>query len=153
MRHFSREVAPLKAFIVLELTVRSLIRVGVEVGKKLSELRHEGMKVAIDDFGTGHCSLTYLQTFPIDYLKIDKGFVNAIESIEGETPVLDAIILLAQKLAMKVVAEGVESNMQLEYLKNRGVEYIQGYYYARPMDNQALMQWIAQQRTMAANPE
>ncbi|MEJ5173853.1 EAL domain-containing protein, partial [Erwinia sp. MYb416] len=65
----------------------------------------------------------------------------------------DAIILLAQKLAMKVVAEGVESNMQLEYLKNRGVEYIQGYYYARPMDNQALMQWIAQQRTLAANPE
>ncbi len=153
MRHFSREIAHLNACITLELTERSLIRDGIEVGKKLSELRREGMKVAIDDFGTGHCSLTYLQTFPIDYLKIDKGFVNAIESIEGETPVLDAIILLAQKLAMKVVAEGVESNMQLEYLKNRGVEYIQGYYYARPMDNQALMQWIAQQRTLAANPE
>lgn len=153
MRHFSREIAHLNACITLELTERSLIRDGVEVGKKLSELRREGMKVAIDDFGTGHCSLTYLQTFPIDYLKIDKGFVNAIESIEGETPVLDAIILLAQKLAIKVVAEGVESDVQLEYLKNRDVEYIQGYYYARPMGNQELIQWIAQQQTLAASPE
>jgi len=150
MRQFSHDIAHLNACITLELTERSLIRDGEEVGDKLAELRLAGMKVAIDDFGTGHCSLSYLQTFPIDYLKIDKGFVNAIETLEGTTPVLDAIILLAQKLALNIVAEGVETTLQREYLKNRGVEYIQGYYYARPMNNAALMQWIAQQPTPSA---
>ncbi|QGU85903.1 EAL domain-containing protein [Erwinia sorbitola] len=149
IRQFALDVAHLNATITLELTERSLIRDGAEVGRKLTTLRNEGMKVAIDDFGTGHCSLTYLQTFPLDYLKIDKGFVNAIESVDGETPVLDAIIMLADKLALKVVAEGVENAVQMEYLKRHSVMYIQGYYYAKPMDNTALMQWIAQQNAAA----
>lgn len=145
IRRFSQDVADLKMTIILELTERSLIRDGAAVGHKLSTLRSEGVKVAIDDFGTGHCSLTYLQTFPLDYLKIDKGFVNAIEAVDGETPVLDAIIMLAEKLALKVVAEGVENAMQMAYLKQHGVMYIQGYYYARPMDNAGMMQWVKQQ--------
>ena len=149
IRQFALDVAHLNATITLELTERSLIRDGAEVGRKLTTLRNEGIKVAIDDFGTGHCSLTYLQTFPLDYLKIDKGFVNAIESVDGETPVLDAIIMLADKLALKVVAEGVENAVQMEYLKRHSVMYIQGYYYAKPMDNTALMQWIAQQNAAA----
>lgn len=151
IRQFSQEIAHLNSIITLELTERSLIRDGAQVERKLSMLRREGIKVAIDDFGTGHCSLSYLQTFPLDYLKIDKGFVNAIESVDGETPVLDAIILLAHKLALKVVAEGVENGMQLAYLKNHGVVYIQGYYYAHPMENAELLKWIEQQSHQQEN--
>lgn len=127
------------------MTERSLISEGEQVAHKLAVLRGEGIRVAIDDFGTGHCSLSYLQTFPLDYLKIDKGFVKAIESADGETPVLDTIIQLAHKLALQVVAEGVETPLQLEYLRNHGVVFIQGYYYARPMSSAALMQWKDQQ--------
>ncbi|WP_168385099.1 EAL domain-containing protein [Erwinia amylovora] len=145
IRKFSQGIAHLQPSFTLELTERSLISEGEQVAHKLAVLRGEGIRVAIDDFGTGHCSLSYLQTFPLDYLKIDKGFVKAIESADGETPVLDTIIQLAHKLALQVVAEGVETPLQLEYLRNHGVVFIQGYYYARPMSSAALMQWKDQQ--------
>ncbi|MFK8256331.1 EAL domain-containing protein [Erwinia sp. AnSW2-5] len=151
IRQFAQKIAHLQPAITLELTERSLISDGEQVGQKLVTLRNEGMKVAIDDFGTGHCSLSYLQTFPIDYLKIDKGFVNAIETVDGETPVLNAIIMLADKLMLKVVAEGVENAVQMEYLKRHGVIYIQGYYYATPMDSHTLMQWMTQQNRPTEN--
>nr|WP_312240537.1 EAL domain-containing protein [Pantoea sp.] len=139
---FAARVRIHQPLITLELTERSLIQDGVDVARKLSQLRAQGIKVAIDDFGTGHCSLTYLQNFPLDYLKIDRGFINAIEQLDGETPVLDAIINLSHKLALQVLGEGVETRMQLQYLKNRGVTFIQGYYYAYPMDNDALIAWL-----------
>nr|MBA2817404.1 putative cyclic-di-GMP phosphodiesterase AdrB [Candidatus Pantoea persica] len=124
--------------ITLELTERSLIKDGEDVARKLDRLRAEGMKVAIDNFGTGHCSLSCLQTFSLDYLKIDHGFINAIESLSGETPVLDAIITLSHKLQLEVLGEGVETALQYRYLHQRGVTFIQGYY-ARPMDNRAFV--------------
>lgn len=138
-------MAHIKPWITTELTERSLISDTVDVVSKLKQLRSEGIRIAIDDFGTGHCSLSYLQTFPLDYLKIDRGFVNAIESVDGETPVLDAIIMLSHKLKLKVVAEGVETPMQLAYLTARGVHFIQGYLYARPMDNRAFNAFMADQ--------
>lgn len=145
IRAFAARVAHIKPWITLELTERSLISDTVDVVSKLKQLRSEGIRIAIDDFGTGHCSLSYLQTFPLDYLKIDRGFVNAIESVDGETPVLDAIIMLSHKLKLKVVAEGVETPMQLAYLTARGVHFIQGYLYARPMDNRAFNAFMADQ--------
>lgn len=144
IRGFSQSIAHLQPIITLELTERSLISEGDRVAHKLAELRSEGTLVAIDDFGTGHCSLTYLQTFPLDYLKIDKSFVGAIESAYGETPILDTIIQLAHKLALQVVAEGIETPLQMKYLKSHGVTFIQGYYYARPLSSAALMAWIEQ---------
>ena len=128
----------------LELTERSLIKDGEDVARKLDRLRADGMKVAIDDFGTGHCSLSYLQTFSLDYLKIDRGFINAIESLSGETPVLDAIITLSHKLQLEVLGEGAETALQYLYLRQRGVTFIQGYYYALPMDNSTLIAWLAE---------
>lgn len=150
MRRFAQDIAHLQPAITLELTERSLISEGEHVAHKLAELRGEGFRVAIDDFGTGHCSLSYLQTFPLDYLKIDKSFIKAITSADGETPVLDTIIQLAHKLALQVVAEGVETPLQQQYLQDHGVVFIQGYYYARPMCSAALMQWIAQQNQQLA---
>ncbi|MFG1174783.1 EAL domain-containing protein [Erwiniaceae bacterium CAU 1747] len=142
IRAFAAGMDRFKHKITLELTERSLINEDRMVSRRLAELRREGVNIAIDDFGTGHCALSYLQTFPLDYLKIDRGFVNTIESVDGETPVLDAIIALADKLGLKVVAEGVENEMQLRYLQNRGVSFIQGYYFARPMESAALSGWL-----------
>lgn len=139
---FADRVKHHQPLITLELTERSLIQDGADVARKLAQLRMQGIKVAIDDFGTGHCSLSYLQTFPLDYLKIDRGFINAIERLDGETPVLDAIINLSHKLALEVLGEGVETSLQLQYLKNRGAVFIQGYYYAYPMDNDTLLAWL-----------
>jgi len=144
MLNFAERVKHKQLLITLELTERSLIKDGEDVAKKLDRLRAEGMMVAIDDFGTGHCSLSYLQTFALDYLKIDRGFINAIESLSGETPVLDAIINLSHKLQLEVLGEGVETSLQYLYLRQRGVTFIQGYYYARPMDNRALVAWLAE---------
>ncbi|HAH12831.1 MAG TPA: cyclic diguanylate phosphodiesterase, partial [Pantoea agglomerans] len=142
MLQFAERIKDKQFLITLELTERSLIKDGAEVARKLEQLRGCGMKVAIDDFGTGHCSLSYLQTFTIDYLKIDRGFINAIESLEGRTPVLDAIIQLSHELELEVLGEGVETALQFSYLQRRGVVFIQGYYYARPMDNTALVAWL-----------
>ncbi|NYS31544.1 EAL domain-containing protein [Pantoea sp. WMus005] len=143
MLQFAERIKDKQFLITLELTERSLIKDGAEVARKLEQLRGCGMKVAIDDFGTGNCSLSYLQTFTLDYLKIDRGFINAIESLEGRTPVLDVIIQLSNELELEVLGEGVESALQFSYLQRRGVVYIQGYYYARPMDNKAFIAWLA----------
>lgn len=142
IRQFAAQVAHHHLLITLELTERSLISDGTEVIEKLQLLRNEGIRISIDDFGTGHCSLSYLQTFPLDYLKIDRGFVAAIESMDDDAPVLDAIIALSHKLKLSIVGEGVEMPVQLDYLKDRGVTFIQGYLYARPMTSSALMTWI-----------
>ena len=142
---FARRVKDKQLQITLELTERSLIHDGEDVARKLRLLQSQGMKVAIDDFGTGHCSLSYLQTFPLDYLKIDRGFINAIERLDGETPVLDAIINLSHKLQLEVLGEGVETSLQFQYLQQRGVVFIQGYYYAYPMDNDRLRAWLNEQ--------
>ncbi len=150
IRGFAAQLAAQKLNITLELTERSLISDGDDVVKKLHQLRAEGIHIAIDDFGTGHCALSYLQTFPLDYLKVDRGFVNAIEFAGGEAPILDAIINLSQKLGLKIVAEGVETPVQLDYLKARGVIHIQGYLFAHPMTSSALMAWL--QSTNPAPP-
>ncbi|WP_241825915.1 EAL domain-containing protein [Izhakiella australiensis] len=144
IRQFARHMAlhTQQLNITLELTERSLIGDPQTVISKLEELRSEGFRVAIDDFGTGHCTLSYLQTFPLDYLKIDKGFVAAIEQVNGETPVLDTIIQLSHKLALQTVAEGVETPLQFHYLKQRGVTFIQGYLYARPMRSEEMINWL-----------
>ena len=101
--------------------------------------------MAIDDFGTGHCSLSYLQKFPVDYLKIDKGFVHAIQPDGEEAPVLDVIIMLAHRLGLSVVAEGVEQRFQFDYLTERGVAFIQGYLFSRPLRSADFVAWHARQ--------
>ena len=144
---FAQAIRDKQMLITLELTERSLIKDGEAVARKLRFLQAQGMKVAIDDFGTGHCSLSYLMTFPLDYLKIDRGFINAIEGLEIETPVLDAIINLCHKLKLEVLGEGVETALQLTYLQQRQVTFIQGYYYARPVASQTFLRWMEEHGT------
>lgn len=132
------------SLMVLEITERSLITDNGQARANIDALRGQGVFVAIDDFGTGHCSLSYLQKFPVDYLKIDKGFVQAIQADGEEAPVLDVIITLSHRLGLAVVAEGVETPQQFDYLTSRGVAFIQGYLFARPMRSADFVRWYAE---------
>lgn len=143
IRTFRANVAARRPLIVLEITERSLISDNGQARRNIDALRAEGVRVAIDDFGTGHCSLSYLQKFPVDYLKIDKGFVHAIQPTGEEAPVLDVIITLSHRLNLAVVAEGVETQVQFDYLTSRGVAFIQGYLFARPMPSAEFVPWYA----------
>lgn len=140
---FRANIAARRPLIVLEITERSLIADNGRARSNIDALRADGVRVAIDDFGTGHCSLSYLQKFPVDYLKIDKGFVHAIEPTGEEAPVLDVIITLSHRLNLAVVAEGVETQVQFDYLTSRGVAFIQGYLFARPMPSAEFVPWYA----------
>ncbi|EDV3150875.1 EAL domain-containing protein, partial [Salmonella enterica subsp. enterica] len=128
--------------LMLELTERSLIVEPSQVAEKLSTLREKGVLIAIDDFGTGYCSLSYLQQLPVDYLKIDRTFIDTIDTSSNDVPVLDTIITLSQRLGLNVVAEGVSTQHQLRYILSHGVGFVQGFLYARPMGANDFMSWL-----------
>ncbi|MFD4837201.1 EAL domain-containing protein [Achromobacter sp. NPDC058515] len=140
---FVANTAARQPLVVLEITERSLVSDDGQARRNIDALRAQGVRVAIDDFGAGHCSLSYLQRFPVDYLKIDKGFVHAIEPSGEDAPVLDVIIALSHRLGLAVVAEGVETELQFNYLAARGVAFIQGYLFARPMPSAEFLRWYA----------
>ena len=103
------------------------------IAATLTQLRQLGVTFALDDFGTGYASLTHVKDFPIDRIKIDLSFVRGIEKDAGSRAIIRAILWLGKALEMQVVAEGVETAEQLEFLIDVGCELIQGYYFARPM--------------------
>jgi diguanylate cyclase (GGDEF)-like protein/PAS domain S-box-containing protein len=115
----------------IELT-ESLVMEDVEGAiHTMRELKSMGVKLSIDDFGTGYSSLSYLRRFPVDVLKIDRSFVRDITSSADDAAMVAAIIELARGLRMRVIAEGVETEAQLDYLKQRGCDEVQGHVYAR----------------------
>jgi sensor c-di-GMP phosphodiesterase-like protein len=126
--------------VLLELTERDLV--DEHVRDELTRLRAKGFKIAIDDFGTGQSSLAVLQDLPIDKLKIDRAFVNTISDDLGNQPVLDAIIALAHRLKLDMVAEGIELLSQSDYLRQKGVQTLQGYYFAKPMTPLDFATWL-----------
>ncbi|MEO5346535.1 MAG: EAL domain-containing protein [Magnetococcus sp. YQC-9] len=99
----------------------------------MNRLRELGVSLAMDDFGTGYSSLGYLKRFPLSTLKIDQSFVRDLPASEGDGAIVEAILSMAKGLKMHVVAEGVETEAQMNYLKDRGCESIQGYFIGRPM--------------------
>ena len=113
-----------------------------ETVSKLVKLKQLGFKLSIDDFGTGYSSLSYLVRFPLDVLKIDRSFIQHICSLDDKQAVVDAIIQMSHRLKMKVVAEGVESAQQVELLKRMGCDFIQGYYYSKPLPMDELLDFI-----------
>lgn len=119
--------------LVLELTERELIEPTAITHQLFEELHGLGIKIAIDDFGTGHSSLGYLRQFNVDFLKIDQSFVAMIGIDTPSSHILDSIIDLAGKLDLALVAEGVETPEQSDYLSAHGVNFLQGYLYGKPM--------------------
>jgi diguanylate cyclase (GGDEF)-like protein/PAS domain S-box-containing protein len=99
----------------------------------MQALAHIGVKLALDDFGTGYSSLAYLKLFPIDIIKIDRSFVKDVDTDENDAAICEMTMLLAQKLGMQVVAEGVETEAQLEFVSRIGCQWIQGYLFSKPL--------------------
>ena len=143
-RHFQREnmINNIKTILAEESTSPNRICLEITEGtlidasqceQKLKELKDMGFSISVDDFGTGFSSLSYLKRFHLDELKIDKSFVDGIEKDESDRAIVSATLSMAHSLDMHVVAEGVETLMQLSYLKDKGCETIQGYYFSKPL--------------------
>ena len=109
---------------------------------RLSELKKLGVRLAVDDFGTGYSSLSYLSQFPVDVLKIDRAFVRPVADGAEESALAAAIVKLGEALHLTTVAEGIEDEAQLERLVQLGCDVGQGYFFAKPMDVQAVLQYL-----------
>lgn len=120
----------------LELTESVLIKRAEIASSVLQTLRARGIQIAVDDFGTGYSSLSYLTKFPIDALKIDQSFVRQISTAPADTTIVTAVISIGRSLKLRVVAEGVETQNELEFLQAHNCEEAQGYYFSRPVPAQ-----------------
>jgi len=119
--------------MVVEITEGLLMDAGDAVTDQLSKFRAAGIQVSLDDFGTGYSSLSYLKKFAIDYLKIDQSFVCNLESHSSDMALCEAIIVMAHKLGIKVIAEGIETEQQRALLAEAGCDYGQGYLFSKPV--------------------
>jgi len=126
----------------LEVTEGFLMENIKKVEKTLKNLKDYGIGIAIDDFGTGYSSLSRLKSLPISKLKIDKSFINDIADKEDDKRIVLVIIALAKGLGLDIVAEGVETKEQLEFLKENGVSKIQGYYFSKPISSQKIDKFL-----------
>lgn|GEM_PF-2437982 len=120
--------------IVIEITESLMMDSTELVRELLLDFRNSRIQVALDDFGTGYSSLSYLKKFDIDYIKIDQSFVKNLEKDKDNRALCEAIVVMAHKLNLKVIAEGVETEEQREILLNMGCDYAQGYLFAKPLE-------------------
>jgi len=120
-------------YLEFELTETTLMTNADENIETLNKLNAMGVRIAIDDFGTGYSSLSYLKRLPVDVLKIDKSFVSGVIDSSDDAAIVAAIIAMARSLQLKVVAEGVETVEQVEFLQMNNCDEIQGYYFSRPL--------------------
>jgi len=123
--------------LIMELTESTLMESGADVTDRLHAFRERGAKVALDDFGTGYSSLSYLHQFDIDFIKIDKSFVRNLKADSNDLILCEAMIIMAHKLGIKVIAEGVETDQQLALLDKAGCDYAQGYLFSKPVPVEA----------------
>jgi EAL domain-containing protein (putative c-di-GMP-specific phosphodiesterase class I) len=124
--------------IAIEITEGLLLDATATVKSKLLDLRDAGIQVALDDFGTGYSSLSYLKKFDIDYIKIDRSFVRNLSATSNDMALCEAIIVMAHKLGLKVIAEGIETATQRHLLAAAGCDYGQGYYFSPPLPSHEL---------------
>lgn len=136
--------------IVVEITEGLLLDSDPSVRNRLLEYRDAGIEVAIDDFGTGYSSLSYLNKFDIDYLKIDQSFTRNLRTGSSEMAISEAIIVMAHKLGLKVIAEGVETEDQRNLLAAAGCDFVQGYLYSKPIPEKDFEDLVIKGQAVAA---
>jgi len=129
-------------WLEIELTESALMADPKRTSQTIAELRETGVRVAIDDFGTGYSSLSYLRGLAIDTVKIDKSFIDGIEHNVDDEVLTSTIVLMAHSLGLSVVAEGVETDHQLNFLRGENCDEIQGYWLARPLDAEACHSFV-----------
>lgn len=133
--------------VKLEITESSLMKETSTTAAMITQVRDLGIQVCLDDFGTGYSSMSYLHSFPINTLKIDRAFVSRMCTDTQSAAIVRTILALAHHLGMDVVAEGVEFAQQFLDLRALGCEYVQGYFVAEPLDGQAA------ETLLAADPQ
>jgi EAL domain-containing protein (putative c-di-GMP-specific phosphodiesterase class I) len=120
----------------LELTESVLMRDTESAMRTMNALKLMGVRLAIDDFGTGYSSFSYLKRFPVNALKLDQSFIREITQNEADATIVSAMIKVGNALGQSVVAEGVETLAQAEFLRNQGCDEAQGYFFSRPVDSE-----------------
>ena len=125
--------APSNTPITVEITERILVEDATRALQVLNDLSASGIQISIDDFGTGYSGLSYLSRFPVNAFKIDRSFVDKIGKLKTEEALIETMLLMAEKLQIKVVAEGVETQEQLDFLRDLSCDFSQGYFIGRPM--------------------
>jgi diguanylate cyclase (GGDEF)-like protein/PAS domain S-box-containing protein len=126
----------------VEITERTLVDTSNAIRDKLLTLRKHGIYFSIDDFGTGYSSLAYLHQLPLDRLKIDRAFITDVDKLRDRQSIVEAIILLAKGLSLDVIAEGVETESEMNYLLKAGCQEFQGYHFHRPMSPDMITQLL-----------
>jgi EAL domain-containing protein (putative c-di-GMP-specific phosphodiesterase class I) len=137
-----RETGLEPRYLELEITESMVIESLDLIADKLSRLREHGVNIALDDFGRGFSSLSHLMKLPITTLKIDKSFIEQIPESAEDQPLTGLIIRLAQGIGLKVIAEGVETYSQLDYLKKYDCDCIQGYLFSKPLPATLAKDWV-----------
>ncbi len=138
-------------YISVEITESSLMKDAERANHTLKRLKAMGVHIAVDDFGTGYSSLAYLSSFPIDTLKIDRSFISSITTSKNKAAITRSVIDLAHNLELKALAEGIETEEQLSYLRELGCNAGQGYLFSRPLDENAFTQLIERRDTIIPN--
>lgn len=128
--------------IELEITEGIAINNELDIKEILTKIKNKGFKISIDDFGTGYSSLNMLQIMPIDIIKIDKSFIDKIDKFNNNENLIEVIMMIAKKMNLKTVAEGVEDKEQVNYLKKVKCDLIQGYYYSKPIKLEKFIEYI-----------
>lgn len=134
--------------VVIEITESLLMDVSRRVMTQLDGFHAAGIEISLDDFGTGYSSLAYLKKFHIDYLKIDKSFVKNLEQDPDNIALCEAIIVLAHRLGLKVIAEGIETSQQRDLLRDINCDYGQGYLFSEPLSAQAFERFVVHHQSL-----
>ena len=142
IRDTLRETGLEPGCLELELTESAIMQESERAVTMLQAMKAMGVRITMDDFGTGYSSLSYLKRFPIGSLKIDHSFISEMLGNTDDMEIIRAIIAMAHRLRLKVVAEGVETAEQVEFLRQEGCEEVQGYYFARPMPAEEFRHWF-----------
>ena len=132
----------------IEITESAAMHNAEQTASALLKLKAIGIRIAIDDFGTGYSSLAYLKRFPIDTLKIDRSFIADLPGNEDDAPIAQAVITMAHALHLKVIAEGVETGAQMEFLAANGCDEMQGYFFSRPLPAPQCTELLRQDRKL-----
>jgi diguanylate cyclase len=139
--------------IEFELTESAVMDDPADAGNKLHALKALGLRLSLDDFGTGYSSLAYLKRFPFDFIKIDRAFVTDITKDPDDAAIANAIIAMAHGLGLRVVAEGVETEGQLQFLRRRRCDELQGYFFSKPVPAGDFETMLREDRRLALAPE
>ncbi|MGB2325043.1 MAG: EAL domain-containing protein, partial [Pseudomonadales bacterium] len=128
--------------LILEITESALVRNRKQAIAILTQLSELGVSISLDDFGTGYSSMTLLDELPLNQVKIDRSFIDDMETSASHRAIVESTITLGNKLGLAVVAEGIENQQQIQLLAQLGCDLIQGFYLAKPMPTAAIQQWL-----------